>query len=225
MSQGKKEPLVYVICGKIGSGKTTLCKNIAKGNKKILYIEEPVDLWEKWGVLKDLYKSFDKPESERYEPLVFQTVAFSSRLAEIKKKLDNHPDVDIIILDSFITIDKNVYAQKFIDEGLIKKEQMKYYDINYENWKYIIACPEPFRYFYLNTTSENCKKRQEERNRESEKKAVSLDYLKSFDKYFNAFTKKEDIFDTVIHIDGNREQHEVAKDVLNQIKKDLDLFQ
>lgn len=220
----KKKPLVYCVIGLISAGKSTTISNIVKYNlkgKKIIPIFEPVKKWIKNGLLHLLYLSFSKKHPEKYEPISFEMMAYTTRLDKIRKKINKNPDADIFIIDSHITIDRNVYTKKFLADGLITQDQLKFYDINYKNWKITNPMADPIKYIYIDTTVNECINRKEIRDRESERSSITPEYLSTLREYFLEFIQSGDISEKVICINGNKSQEDITTEIIQIIKNDL----
>lgn len=224
----KKTPLVYCLVGMIGAGKSTtgelLSKTYIKG-KKIIYIPEPVDLWEKFGLLFRLYASFKKEnKKELYEPLLFQMVAISTRLITMKKIMDENSDADIIILDSSIDVDRRVFTKMLIDTGKISQEDVVFYDMSFDNWKSFFT---PYfkitRNIYLDADVEKCVSRKNDRNRKSEEK-IGSDYLSSLKTYFDGFIQSEDIYKMHKSVNANDDPKSVVEQIKSIISDDIKIF-
>lgn len=87
---------MVVIMANIGAGKTVLCKRLEKAAKMMItetqhefefvVCHEPVESWERIGMLAQFYKDVKKPAAENNStPFIFQVNAFSSRLANIAR--------------------------------------------------------------------------------------------------------------------------------------------
>jgi deoxyadenosine/deoxycytidine kinase len=225
----KKTPLVYCLVGMIGVGKSTtgelLSKTYIKG-KKIIYIPEPVDLWEKCGLLAKYYASFKiKNKKELYEPLLFQMVAISTRLITMKKIMDENPDADIIILDSSIDVDRRVFTKMLIDTERIPKDEVVFYDLSFNNWKnFFIPDFKITRNIYLDADVEKCVSRKNDRDRKSEEK-VGAEYLSELKTYFDGFIQQSDIYPMHKSVSANGDHKSVVEQIKSIISDDIKIQQ
>jgi len=236
LSSTKNKPLVYILVGLISAGKSTTGFNTsqlfrrvkapppASGSRQVIFIPEPVEIWEKSGMLDLFYKSFAKVigKDTIFEPLLFQITAFSTRVVAIKKAFITDPDADAFILDSFMTVDREVFTRMLIDSNRIPQDQLPFYDLVYQNWNDIVLPElEITRYIFLDVDPSNCLVRKETRDRESEKTSVSIEYLQELNRYFKKFINKDGIYEKLITIDANGNQENVAMQIRDIIEKDL----
>ena len=186
--------------GNIGSGKSTLLGALKKtkkwSNKKIIFVREPVDEWEK---IKDkngitiLEKFY---EDQKKYSFSFQMMAYISRLKLLKEAVETNPDAVIISERSLFT-DKLVFAKMLFDTNKME-------DINYLIYlKWFETFSENFhlnKIIYIKTDPEICFSRINKRCRQGESN-IPLDYLKECDKYHDEMMKTLNI--EKIILDGN----------------------
>jgi len=218
---------VTSIDGNIGSGKSTLMKNLReyyKDDPNVVFLREPVDEWEK---VKDengitmLEKFYE--DSEKYA-FSFQMMAYVSRLKVFKesiKKINSSEKVKIITERSLYT-DKMVFAKMLYDTNKIEK-------VNYQiylNWFDTFSEEFPVhKVIYVKTDPEKCHSRILKRSREGEN-LIPLEYLQSCDSYHNNMldTSYPDcICQEQLILDGNVDIYENQ----NQLKEwisDIDRF-
>lgn len=194
----KPEHLWIIVIGLIGAGKSTACEECEKRDPNVnVYIEEPVGMWSE--ILKMFYASFSKTEKQTiYEPLLFQIVAFITRLFTIHKiyKKTKHSR-RIYFVDSCVEVDRKVYAQSLIESGRIHGDQIQFYDLLYDLCGLIFPKSSNTKYIYLVTSIEKCIKNKEVRNRDAEKTAVDRSYLEGLKKRFDQFVDtipKSDVY-------------------------------
>jgi deoxyadenosine/deoxycytidine kinase len=218
---------VTSIDGNIGSGKSTLMKNLCeyyKDEPNVVFLREPVDEWEK---VKDengvtmLEKFYEDPEKYAFS---FQMMAYVSRLKVFKdavKNINSSKKVYIITERSLYT-DKMVFAKMLYDTNKIEK-------VNYEiylNWFDTFSEEFPVhKVIYVKTDPEKCHSRILKRAREGEN-LIPLEYLQSCDSYHNNMldTSYPDcICQEQLILDGNVDIYENQ----NQLKEwisDIDRF-
>ena len=121
---------IVSIEGNIGSGKSTLLnkmKEMYKDNDNIVFLDEPVELWE---TIKDkegntMIQKFYK-DQEKYS-FSFQMMAYISRLASLKEAILKYKDRVgmIFITERSLYTDKYVFAKMLYDSDKIE-------DVNYQ---------------------------------------------------------------------------------------------
>jgi len=215
---------IVSIEGNIGSGKSTLLETLKKrwADKKIVFVKEPVDEWEKikdkngTTILEKFYV-----DQEKYS-FSFQMMAYISRLKLLKEAIENNPS-SIIITERSLYTDKMVFAKMLYDTNKIE-------DINYLIYlKWFDTFSESFplkKIIYIKTDPEICFNRIEKRSRQGES-IIPIEYLQSLDKYHDEMMDELKI--NTLVLDGNIDIYEnkeklnewvelIEKDILNCIK-------
>jgi deoxycitidine kinase/deoxyguanosine kinase len=183
-----KRPIIISIEGNIGAGKTTILAELEKYiathenkiKKKIMFLKEPVDIWE---AIKDdetgeniLQKFYSDPHKYAFS---FQVMAYSTRLRLIRKAVRENPDCDIIICERSLEADKQIFAQMLSDDGVIGNVEYKIYK------QFCSEFSDEFGLsgvIYIDADAEVCYKRVNKRRREGED-AIPLDYLQKCKDY------------------------------------------
>jgi len=183
-----KRPIIISIEGNIGAGKSTILEQLEKYiathenkiNKKILFLKEPVDIWE---AIKDdetgeniLQKFYSDPHKYAFS---FQVMAYSTRLRLIRKAVRENPDCDIIICERSLEADKQIFARMLSDDGVIGNVEYKIYK------QFCTEFSDEFGLsgvIYIDADAEVCYKRVNKRRREGED-AIPLDYLQKCKDY------------------------------------------
>lgn len=175
--------MLISIEGNIGTGKTTLMRYIKehlKNTEKVVFIEEPVDLWVKLtsgdgeNILEKFYNN-----KERWS-YSFQTHAFITR----SKELINQPDDTVVIIERSVLTDRNVFAKMLYHTGCMMDIEWKLYN-EWFNWlSQHFKCITPDMYIYLQADTETSYQRMLKRSRKEET-AVDYDYI-------NAVKQKHD---------------------------------
>jgi deoxyadenosine/deoxycytidine kinase len=203
-------PLIVSVEGNIGSGKSTFVEILKQNletisNRPIVFLQEPVDEWrtivdkQGEGILSKFYAN-----QEKYS-FAFQMMAYISRLALLKKTVEENPDA-IIITERCLYTDKYVFAKMLYDSNLI--EEVEY--AIYLKWFNTFQEEYPISgYVYLYTKAETAFERVKKRSRDGES-TIPLDYLRQCHQYHNEwlFGNKEDI-DEYINNDSTT-QHTTA---------------
>ena len=149
--------IIFSVEGNIGSGKSTLIKQLKKHMKivngiPIVYLEEPVDIWQQ---IKD----------------EFQMMAYITRITQLRRAVEKHKK-SIIITERSILTDRNVFAKmlhenKTLDE-ISHQIYLKWFDELSRNLKINSL-------IYIKTKPETSLRRVLKRNRHGE--TIGLDYL------------------------------------------------
>ena len=205
---------IFSIEGNIGSGKSTLVKELKKSvpnilDKKVVYVQEPLDEWSK---IKDkkgetiLEKFYANQHKYAFS---FQMMAYISRLALLRNIVRENPDA-IIITERSVFTDRQVFAKMLYDEGKIEEVD---YQI-YLKWfdEFIEEIPIT-GLIYVTTTPEKSKERVDLRARAGE--SIPLSYLQRCHNYHETWIKN--IKKQVCLFNGNVD----FKDKLDYLSKDL----
>ena len=178
-------PLIISVEGNIGSGKSTYVEILKQNlitisNRPVVFLQEPVDEWstivDKQGesILSKFYAN-----QKKYS-FAFQMMAYISRLALLKKTVEENPDA-IIITERCLFTDKYVFAKMLYDSNLI--EEVEY--AIYLKWFNTFQEEYPISgYVYLYTRAETAFERVKKRSRDGES-TIPLDYLRQCHQYHN----------------------------------------
>jgi thymidylate kinase len=208
--------------GNIGSGKSTLLaklKEELKDNKKVVFLKEPVDEWEKITDSQGntmLQKFYGDQNAYAFS---FQMMAYISRLAEFKKAIKENPEATIFITERSLDTDKYVFAQMLFDDNKIE-------DVNYQiytRWFDVFAKEFPIsNVIYVKTDPTICHERIAKRSRTGED-CIPLGYLINCHEYHADMISKR-ITAPCLTLDGNVDIYETVETVqqwINQINKFL----
>ena len=179
--------ILVSIEGNIGSGKSTLLRCIemykTKFNKKnIVFLQEPVSKWE---AIKDengismIEKFYENQEKYGFS---FQMMAFTTRLADIKRAFKENTN-SIIISERSLYTDRYVFAQMLYDDKKIENVNFQIYLQCYE--EFIVDFPVEF-IIYVKTNPQICHNRIQTRARIGEE-VIPIDYLVNCHKYHESF--------------------------------------
>lgn len=207
-------PPVVSIEGNIGSGKSTiieLIKQRFKDNKSVAFLSEPVDVWREIkdndGV--DLLTNFYK-DQEKFS-FHFQMAAYISRVSAITKIQEN-PQIKLIIVERSIWTDKNVFAKMLYDDGKISKLEYNIYLKWFDEFSKLINHS---LNIYIKTTPEVAFERVKKRNRSGE--TIPLEYLQKCNRYHNDWLNyNSHILDGNIELpdDGNVS---IVEEIINKL--------
>ena len=212
--------ILYTVEGNIGSGKSTLVKLLQKllpeTNKdvKFIFLQEPVDEWKN---IKDVdgQNIIEKfyTDQNKYA-FSFQMMAYISRLAQLRKTIEDNPNA-VIITERSVFTDRNVFAKMLYDTG--KMEEINY--VIYNKWFDEFIKKTPLSgIIYLKTNPTKCLERIKKRNRLGED--IPLDYLINCKKYHDVWITNTQNIDTLI-LDGNDDfldEQKLLQDMIVNIK-------
>ena len=123
---------IYTVEGNIGSGKSTFVRNLRRWYMKahpgfeIVFLEEPV---EKWNSFKDsnnvsiLEKFYTNQTKYAF---AFQMMAYISRLANLKRAVEQNPKA-IIVTERSLYTDKEVFAKMLYEDNKIEDVEYQIY--------------------------------------------------------------------------------------------------
>ena len=199
MSNENKRPVIIAIEGNIGAGKSTLLKHLDSAfGVRAAFMPEPVDIW---NTIKDehgehiLSKFYADPHKYAFS---FQIMAYSTRLAMLRKTIEENPQCDIIICERSLEADSNIFAKMLYEDGMIEH-------INYQVYRRLYSDTSANYVMdgvvYLDATAETCMERVQKRSRDGESK-ISLEYLEKCRKYYNDWLSNNDEIECLT-IDAN----------------------
>ena len=181
MALQMNRPRIVSLEGNIGAGKSTLLESLKQkyaARKDVLFVEEPVGIWESvrqdgLNMLQLFYKN-----TKRYA-FTFQILAFTTRLKllkeAIRKARDSEIPVKTIIMERSLEADRHIFAKL-----LNRNKQMEpcEYEIYVKMSDDILLDYNIDGIIWINTSPEECSRRIQSRAREGEE-AIPLDYLQS----------------------------------------------
>lgn len=174
------QPIVIAIEGLIGAGKSTLLNYLKTNLPNVLYIEEPVELFQE-------YKRFNPLGLLHSDAFACQYYIISTLVQYYSKFQQTIQSYDIIItercFDSPIVFSEALYLNKCMSE--FGHELLK--DV-FSKEKEKVAFPTVSGIFYLARSPETCFERVKIRNRTEEQHLVNISYLKNLERaYHNYF--------------------------------------
>ena len=192
---------IFSIEGNIGSGKSTAIKHLKEklhyiNGKKIVYIQEPVDIW---NTVKDengnniIERYYDNPTKFAFQ---FQMMAYITRITKIRSAIRNNTNC-IIITERSVYSDRAVFAKMLYDDKTMDKIS---YNI-YNKWFDELASDiKVSGYIYIKAEPETSLKRIIKRNRPGE--TITLKYLEKCHKAHNEWLNEEHIS---LYLNGEKE--------------------
>ena len=194
---------IFTVDGNIGSGKSTLIKLMkqkykAFANTRIVYLPEPVDIWES---IKD--KNGKNVIESYYENQVkfafpFQMMAYISRVHQIKEIMEKCDNNTIIICERSVYTDKHVFAKMLHDNGTMNDIEIQIY----KKWFDEFVKDFPFSgIIYVGAEPTKSLERVKIRNRKGED--IPLSYLELCHNYHENWLNNSNI--PVLKLNGNKE--------------------
>lgn len=170
-------PVIISIEGNIGSGKSSFVKYLKflLKDEAVVVIPEPVQEWVK---IRDssgkTMISYFYEDQER-NSFSFQMMAYISRLAGLKKAIEENPSAKVIITERCLQTDRNVFAKMLFHDKKIRDID---YQI-YQKWFDTFAMDyTPNYYIYLRANAEVCSERIHKRARIGEEH-IPIEYLEA----------------------------------------------
>ena len=183
MDEEEEKIRLVSIEGNIGAGKSTLIQTLQekyKDRTDILFIQEPVDIWNNIkdtkgkNILQYFYENLTK------YAFVFQVMAYNTRLNLIKETIKKtNKKVKTIVMERSLEADSNIFAKMLFEEGVLNTIEYQVYDLmTKENFNdYGVD-----GIIWLRTTPEECYLRVKNRNRNGEEE-IDLEYLRKCHQY------------------------------------------
>tara|TARA_Y100000389_G_C17468926_1_gene528416 strand:- start:6937 stop:7737 length:801 start_codon:yes stop_codon:yes gene_type:complete len=174
--------LVLSLEGNIGAGKTTLLSHLEKhfaNNAEVVFMREPVHLWEN---IKDedgtsmLSKFYADPHKYAFP---FQIMAYTTRLHQLKKVVQENPQCKVLICERSLEADKHIFANMLHDDGLIEDVNYQIYQAYFSEYEGLFQVN---GLVYVKADPDTCFDRVCKRSREGEN-AIELDYLQKCHNY------------------------------------------
>ncbi len=181
--------LILSVDGNIGSGKSTLVTELESQFPHVVFLQEPVEIWQKINLLDLFY------QNKKRWAYTFQNFAYITRLRVLKEAIENNPPDTIFITERSILTDRHVFAELLKRENYMNEMEWKCY----LEWFKFLEIPIQ-GIIYVNTTVSNCCKRINKRGRIEESK-IPTRYLEQLDKQHKKWLSKTEI--PIITVDGN----------------------
>jgi len=175
---------IISIEGNIGSGKSSFVRCLKErfsDRPDVCFLQEPVDEWlmirdaSGVNILEHYYRD------QRQYAFQFQMMAYISRLAILKRALDN-PQYKYIITERCLYTDKNVFCKMLYDDSLIDSIGYQIYNKWFTEFQDVTI---PYIYVYLQTDPCVSKQRVDFRARSGE--SIPIDYLKKCHDYHESW--------------------------------------
>lgn len=174
-SAGQDPPLVVVLDGEIGAGKTTLishlCRALRGRGVEAVVVPEPVEEWEEAGILAAFYDDSRPPEDRGLLAYAFQTFTFATRVRRTREVAAAHPRAQVFLLERSVLTDRCVFME--LQREQVGPMLMGMYEKWWASWESLMPFA-PQRFVYLKPALALCQERVRARARGGE--VVSADY-------------------------------------------------
>ena len=192
---------IVAIEGNIGAGKTTIFDKLKQRlahDSGVVFMPEPVDIWESIAGSDGetiLAKFYRDPIKYAFS---FQVMAYSTRLAMLRKTIKENPHCSTIICERSLEADRNIFAKMLRASGKMEDVEYQIYEMLYKD----TAAEFPLhRAVYIDSEPEKCLERIGKRARNGES-TIPLDYLANCRQYYDEWLLNEtDI--PVLRLDTN----------------------
>jgi deoxyadenosine/deoxycytidine kinase len=179
-----RRPRICAIEGNIGAGKTTIYENLKQhfdnSSKRVVFMPEPVDIWE---TIRDASGKtiLEKFYADPKYAFPFQIMAYSTRLAMLRKIIRENPDCELILCERSLEADHNIFAKMLFESGKIEDVEYQIYELLFHD---TAAEFQLNGAVYIDSSPEVCFQRIAKRARAGES-VIPLDYLTNCSKYYN----------------------------------------
>tara|TARA_B110000879_G_scaffold98406_1_gene133851 strand:- start:425 stop:1156 length:732 start_codon:yes stop_codon:yes gene_type:complete len=220
------KPILISIEGNIGAGKSTIIDNLKqhmKGNTDVIFLKEPVDIWESIQEKETgdniLQKFYNNPTQYAFS---FQVMAYITRLSTIRTAIRENPDCKVIICERSLDADKNIFAKMLYEDKKIEDINYQIYLNFYNEYKNDYKLD---GIVYVNADADVCYQRTIKRSRNGES-SITNEYLQKCKEYYDdwLFTNNTEI--DVLNINANDDvtynifdKDDIGLDWLSQIEK------
>ena len=202
--------MIIAIEGNIGSGKSTILKELEKMNYNpldVIFVNEPVSEWLeiKLGDKNALELFY---ENQKENSFWFQILAYITRLRNLLNIIENNQKNKIIICERSIYTDKYVFAKMLYETGNISEIEWITYSYWFDTFKKQTKID---LILYVNTEPEECFNRIIKRNRVEEIDKISKEYLINCHNKHIEWFKEKDANTKIYHIDGKDTVENIMK--------------
>ena len=118
-------PCVFYVCGGIGAGKSTVIRHLTDCG--LACALEPVDAWQRAGMLDAMYKTQELAPGAPRDPAVhidaaaFQTAALVTRYAALQASIGGAGPTGAVCVERSLAEDREVFAAETIPAGSVTR--------------------------------------------------------------------------------------------------------
>ena len=212
-----QKPIIIAFEGNIGAGKSTFINYLKKNmtylfGKKVIYIEEPLHLWQNLGGVDMLKKFYSNQEKYAFE---FQMLATISRLKMLEESIKINKNV-VYVIERCVLSDYHIFTKMLSRQSKMNEQQQIIINMWFSHIKinidYIV---------YLKTSPVNAYNRCRMRNRKGE--TVEFDYIDSCHNMYESWLNKETSNLITLDCDNHMSDH-VYQDHITTIKNNIKNF-
>ena len=215
-------PKIIAIEGNIGAGKTTIFDHLKKRlstRNDVVFMPEPVDIWQSVADSDGetiLAKFYRDPIKYAFS---FQVMAYSTRLAMLRKTICENPDCSVIICERSLEADRNIFAKMLRASDKMEGVEHQIYELLYKETAFEFPLHGAV---YIDSEPQKCIERIELRARTGES-TIPLEYLDECRSYYDAWLLSETNFpvlrlDTTPDVTYNSEDiHDLGNTWIEQI--------
>jgi deoxyadenosine/deoxycytidine kinase len=170
--------MIYIsLEGNIGSGKSTLLSLLKKKCKKsTLFVDEPVDAWERLTDCDGLNLLQRFYEAPLKYAATFQMVALFTRCMNMNKALTQWDVGSTVISERSINSDRGVFAQMLLQDGYLTSMEYCAYNLMFNWFKTYLKLDSAPLTIFVNTSPSICFRRIQKRSRGGECN-INMGYL------------------------------------------------
>lgn len=168
-----KVPLILVVEGVIGVGKTTFLETLTNlltsMGKKVRAVPEMVEEWKESGILEHFYT-----DQKRWA-YTFQTIAFADLARSVRTAWEDgiRDGVDILLVERS-PLSNSIFASVLFEDGFLTPMEWRHYESWANEWTRLFPIT-PSLFIYLTAPIDVCISRIAARGRPGEEK-LSADY-------------------------------------------------
>lgn len=189
------EPILLSIEGNIGAGKSTLLEKMRKTHPEWIFIDEPLESWNKIrnkegkSILELFYAD------QRRWGYTFQNTALLTRFQNIETAVENArakglTGKQIFITERCLDTDYHVFARMLKDDGCLDDVEFDLYERLLDHLQKSATCVSGI--IHVDTDPKECARRIKKRSRDCESE-IPLTYLENLDMHQSKWVKNANV--------------------------------
>lgn len=189
MGNMNQKPTIIAFEGNIGAGKTTFIHYLKTNmtsllGKKVVFIEEPIHLWENFGGVNMLKKFYSNQEKYAFE---FQMLATISRLKILEDTINMNRN-NIYVIERCVLSDYHIFTKMLSQQSKLNEQQQMIISLWFSHIKFNVDLTVD-HIVYLKTSPVNAYNRCRQRNRKGE--TIEFSYIDSCHNMYETWLNKE----------------------------------